>query len=58
MTDPFKFASRGVQIGAIANFERGGLIGRGSGEVAQRVFALVRLEIDRVLRSVCDFETR
>ena len=56
MAEPIEFRRRRFQIGAFGNFECGGLIGRGAGEIAERVLALIGLEIDRVLRPVGDFE--
>ena len=56
MAEPIKLRGCRLQIRALGHFERGGLIGRRTGEVAQRVLALVGLEIHRVLRMVRDFE--
>jgi SAM-dependent methyltransferase len=58
MTELFELRSRGVQIGAIDNLECDSLIGGRAGEIAQRVFPLVGLEIDGVPRSVRDFEAQ
>jgi hypothetical protein len=58
MTELLELRSRGVQIGAIDNLECDSLIGGRPGEIAQRVFPLVGLEIDGVPRSVRDFEAQ
>ena len=58
MTEPIELRRRRLQIRALGNLERGGLIGRRAGEVAERVLALIGLEIDRVLRAVRDLEAQ
>ena len=58
MAVPLKFRCRRLQIRALGNFERGGLIGRRTGEVAKGVLALIRFEIDGVSRTVRDFEAQ
>ncbi len=56
MAEPIELRSRRLQIRALGHLEGGGLIGRRAGEVAERVLALIGLEIHRVLRTVRDLE--
>jgi hypothetical protein len=46
MTEPIELGSRRLQFRAIGNFERGGLIGGRTGEVAQCVLALIGFQIN------------
>ena len=46
VAEPVEFGGRQFQIVALGHLERDGLVGRRAREIAQRVFALVGLEID------------
>jgi hypothetical protein len=56
MAEPIELRGRRLQVRTLGHFERGGLVHRRAGEVAERVLALIGLEIERVLRAVRDFE--
>jgi hypothetical protein len=52
MAEPLQLGGGVLEIGAAADLERRGLVLRRAFEIAQRVFALVGLEIDGVLAAV------
>jgi len=57
VAEPLQFAGGGRERGARADLEGHRLVARIALDVAQRMLALVGLEIDRVLGDFADFET-
>ena len=58
MAEAIELGRRHVELCAFGDLEGGGLVGRRTVEVAQRVLALVGLEINRTLRMVRDFQAQ
>ncbi len=58
VTEAVKLRGGRLQVRPLGHLEGGGLIAGRAGEVAQRMIALVGLEVDRVVRTIRHFEAQ